>query len=91
MVEDGERPEAGAEEVTGWDAELERVFLGVRLRAGVAAGAVGPALAGDPDGQALIMAGKLEVTDDRIIARDPLFTDAVARVVLGLPAPEPPE
>lgn len=88
MVEAGERPEAGREQVAGWDAELERVFLGVRLRSGVAAGRVGPALLEDPDAQALAMAGKLEVTRDRIVATDPLFTDAVARAVLGLPAPE---
>ncbi len=87
MIEQGRRPEAGREEIEGWDAELERVFLGVRMRSGVAAGAVGPALAADPEGQALVRAGKLEVTDQRILVLDPLFTDAVARAVLGL---EPP-
>ncbi|MDH3607264.1 MAG: coproporphyrinogen III oxidase, partial [Acidimicrobiia bacterium] len=86
-VEAGSRPEAGAEEVTEWDAELERVFLGVRLRSGVAAGSVGPVLLEDLEAQALIMAGKLEVTEERIVATDPLFTDAVARVVLGLDPP----
>ncbi len=84
MLEDGRRPEAGTESITGWDAELERVFLGLRMRSGVAAGAVGDVLASDPDGQALISAKKLEVTEGRICVLDPLFTDSVARVVLGL-------
>ena len=35
MVETGHRPEAGSEHVAGWEAELERVFLGVRRRSGV--------------------------------------------------------
>jgi oxygen-independent coproporphyrinogen-3 oxidase len=84
MVEQGHRPESGHEVIEGWDAELERVFLGVRMRTGVAPGAVGAALAADEEAQALIAAGKLEVTEDRILAPDPLFTDAVARAVLGL-------
>ena len=86
-VEAGDRPESGSEVIEGWDAELERVFLGVRMRTGVAAGAVGPALAADSEGRALIAADKLEITDDRILVLDPLFTDAVARATLGLDAP----
>lgn len=88
MVEAGKRPESGSETIEGWDAELERVFLGVRMRTGVEPGPVGPLLAADPEGQALIAAGKLEITDNRILVLDPLFTDAVARAVLGL---EPPD
>ena len=87
MVEDGVRPEAGSEVIAGWETELERVFLGVRMRSGVAAGEVGPLLAADPEGHALMEAGKLEVTEDRIVVLDPLFTDAVARVVVGLDPP----
>lgn len=88
-VERGERPEAGRETIEGWDRELERVFLGVRRRQGVEAGEVRSQLADDLEAQSLIMAGKLNVTDDRIEVLDPLFTDAVARVVLGLDPPEP--
>jgi oxygen-independent coproporphyrinogen-3 oxidase len=87
MVGEGRRPEAGNEVIEGWDAEIERVFLGARMRAGVEAGAVGPALAADREGQDLIAAGKLAVTRNRILVLDPLFTDAVARAVIGL---EPP-
>ncbi|NNC92478.1 MAG: radical SAM family heme chaperone HemW, partial [Acidimicrobiia bacterium] len=84
MIEAGERPESGTEVIAGWDAELERVFLGVRMRSGVEAGSAGSALAAGAEGRALIAAGKLEVTEDRILVLDPLFTDAVARAVLGL-------
>ena len=87
LVEAAERPEAGREIIAGWDGELERVFLGLRMRSGVEAGRVGPALVADPAGQALVSAGKLEVTEDRIRVLDPLFTDGAARVVLGLASP----
>ncbi len=90
MVESGERPEAGTEAIEGWAGEQERVFLGVRMRSGVDAGEVGPTLLADPEGRALIAAGKLEVTEERIHVVDPLFTDAVARVVLGLEPPHGP-
>lgn len=84
LVEAGSRPEAGREEVGGWDAELERVYLGIRTREGVAPGRVGELLAAHGEGRQLMAAGKLEVTPGRIRVLDPLFTDAVARVVLAL-------
>jgi len=86
-VERGELPEAGREIIEGWDRELERVFLGVRRRHGVDPGEVGELLAEDLEAQSLIMAGKLRVDERRIEVLDPLFTDAVARVVLGLDPP----
>ena len=87
IVEAGRRPEAGREEITGWDAELERVFLGVRLRSGVAAPEVAGIFEGDFEGAALMAAGKVKIADGMIRVLDPLFTDAVARVVLDLPEP----
>ena len=87
IVEAGRRPEAGTEEVTGWSAELERVFLGVRLRHGVHAPEVGALLEDDFEGAGLMAAGKFEVVRGTIRVLDPLFTDAVARVVLDLPNP----
>ena len=87
IVEAGKRPEAGTETITGWEAELERVFLGVRLRRGVTAPAVAELLVHDFEGAALAAAGKFEVVEGTIRVLDPLFTDAVARVVLDLPSP----
>lgn len=87
LVESGRRPEAGRDEINGWDSEVERVFLGVRKRQGVPAGQVGPQLVADVEGRQLIAAGKLRVAGDWIRVVDPLFTDAVSRVVVGLTPP----
>ncbi len=83
-IEAGNSPEAGREVISGWERELERVFLGVRMRPGTEAGEVGALLSSHPEGKALVGAGKLEVAAGRITVLDPLFTDAVARVVLDL-------
>jgi oxygen-independent coproporphyrinogen-3 oxidase len=87
MVEKNLRPEAGRDEISGWEAELERVFLGVRMRGGVAAPEVAELFAEDLEGAALVAARKVEVDSGTIRVREPLFTDAVARVVIGLPPP----
>jgi oxygen-independent coproporphyrinogen-3 oxidase len=87
LVESGRRPEAGTEQITGWAAELERVFLGVRRRSGVRAPEVAELFGEDFEGTGLMAAGKVEITNGMIRVRDPLFTDAVARVVLDLPDP----
>jgi oxygen-independent coproporphyrinogen-3 oxidase len=87
LVERGSRPEAGTEQIDGWDAELERVFLGVRLRRGLVAPEVAELFAEDFEGAGLVAAHKVGIMDGTIRVLDPLFTDAVARVVLGLPTP----
>lgn len=87
MVESGQRPEAGTEHIAGWDAELERAFLGIRRSAGVDAPAVAAALGDDFEAQGLLAAGKFEVEDGVIRMLDLLFTDALARVILSLPPP----
>lgn len=86
-VEAGARPEAGTETITGWDAERERVFLGLRRSVGVEAAEIGRLLEEDFEGAGLVAAGKVLVEGGVIRVLDPLFADAVARVVLDLPAP----
>ncbi len=86
-LEQGVLPAAGKETPGEWDREKERVYLGLRRRAGVAAGAAGAALLGSPAGQRLISAGVLELVGERLVVARPLLTDAVAREVLAL---EPP-
>ena len=88
-MEGGERPELGREVIHGWDRELERVFLGVRLRHGVEVGKVAAALVSDPEGKQLVDEGVIVIKADRLLVIDPLLTDAVARVVLGLAEPDP--
>ncbi|MBT8202316.1 MAG: coproporphyrinogen III oxidase, partial [Acidimicrobiia bacterium] len=87
VIESGQRPEAGTEHITGWDAELERAFLGIRRAEGVEAPEVAAALADDFEAEGLLAARKFEIQNGVIRMLDPLFTDAVARVVLGLAAP----
>jgi hypothetical protein len=71
----------------GWDVELERLMLGLRLRDGVSAGEGGVALVNSPEGIRLVRAGIVSLVDDHLRVERPLYTDAVIREVLALPAP----
>lgn len=83
-VENGESPIAGAEDLTGWDLELDRLFVGLRRVAGVAVGRGGQAFIADADGQRLLEAGIVSADGDRLKVRNPMLGDVVLRVVLGL-------
>ena len=86
-IEAGRRPIAGAEPVRGWEAEVDRMFVGLRRTAGVSAGPGVEALLGSPDGARLMEAGIIELAGDRLVVTRPLLTDEVHRAVLGLQAP----
>jgi oxygen-independent coproporphyrinogen-3 oxidase len=83
-IEAGRSPIAGSEAATEWEAEVERVFLGIRRVAGVVAGRAGRALLDSDEGQALAAAGVITLAGDRLMVSRPLLTDAVARALLGL-------
>lgn len=83
-VEDGGSPTAGEESLTGADLELDRLFVGLRRSAGVSLGPGGRAFIADPDGQRLLEAGVVSVHGDRLKVENPMLSDAVLRVVLGL-------
>lgn len=83
-VEDGGSPTAGEERLTGADLELDRLFVGLRRSAGVSLGPGGRAFIADPDGQRLLEAGVVSVHGDRLRVENPMLSDAVLRVVLGL-------
>ena len=87
-IEGGLPATAGSEAVEGWDAEVERVFLGIRRVAGVAAGQAGVALMGSEEGHRLETAGVVDATDGRLVGKRPLLTDHVARALLALSTPE---
>ena len=87
-VESGERPVQGSEELDEWEREKERVFLGLRRRDGVVAGAAGGALLESEMGRRFAAAGIIEVSAERLVVAKPLLTDAVIREVLALPSPE---
>ncbi|HEX6285942.1 MAG TPA: radical SAM family heme chaperone HemW [Acidimicrobiia bacterium] len=85
-VESGESPRAGEEPVTGWDAELDRLFVGLRRTVGVRQGPGTEALLASSEGRSLVDAGVLAVQNGRLSVLRPLVTDAVHRSVLGLAA-----
>lgn len=89
-VESGSDPVAGTEEISGWDAELDRLFVGLRRAVGVAHGAGTARLASDPDGVRLFQAGVITDIRDRLVVSRPLHTDLVHRTVLGLQGWEEP-
>ncbi|MFZ0012669.1 MAG: radical SAM family heme chaperone HemW [Acidimicrobiia bacterium] len=86
-VERGERPRSGEDVISGWDAELDRLFVGLRRRSGAGLGSGTEALLASDEGRDLIRAGVIAVVGDRLVVRQPLLTDAVHRSILGLPAP----
>jgi oxygen-independent coproporphyrinogen-3 oxidase len=86
-IEQGDSATAGSEVISGWTAEVERVFLGIRRVAGVAAGEAGTALMTSDEGERLAAAGVTELVDGRLVVRRPLLTDHVARAVLALSPP----
>lgn len=83
-VESGSRPRAGEDSMSGWEVEIDRLFVGLRRAVGVAHGPGTRALLADPEGRLLVSAGVIEDTGDRLVVRRPLLTDAVHRAVLGL-------
>lgn len=83
-VRAGLRPTAGSEVRRGWEAEVERVLLGLRRAAGVVAGAAGAALLAAPAGERLVAAGVLAVEGDRLRVDRPLLGDEVARALLAV-------
>ena len=87
-VERGKSPRAGEEKLCGWDAEIDRLFVGLRREAGVIAGRGGAALVEDPAGRRLLDAGVLALVDGRLRVENPLLGDEVLRAVIGLRPPE---
>jgi coproporphyrinogen III oxidase-like Fe-S oxidoreductase len=83
-IEGGDSPRRGVESIEGWAAEQERLFLGLRRRAGVRAGEAGLRLLESIEGKELLAAGALGVRGDRLVVLRPLLTDAVIRALLAL-------
>lgn len=86
-VEGGRSPRAGEEVISGWDAELDRLFVGLRRTVGVGHGPGTRALMADPDGIRLLEAGVIADTGDRLVVTRPLLTDLVHRTALSLAPP----
>jgi oxygen-independent coproporphyrinogen-3 oxidase len=87
-VERGEMPRAGEEEVSGWAAEVDRLFVGLRRDVGVLPGEGGAVLLESEDGKRLVEAGVLAVVEGRLRVEKPLLGDEVLRAVVGLDPPK---
>jgi coproporphyrinogen III oxidase-like Fe-S oxidoreductase len=86
-VEEGVMPRAGTDRVTGWESELDRVFVGLRRSVGVGTGDGTDALLASAEGKSLVDAGVIVNHGDRLVVTRPLLTDAVHRSVLALTGP----
>lgn len=86
-VEGGVSPRAGGDHLTGWDLELDRMFVGLRRVAGVGPGPGVDALVSSASGRRLLAAGLVVLDRGRLRVVDPLLTDEVERAVLDLAAP----
>jgi putative oxygen-independent coproporphyrinogen III oxidase len=87
-VENGTRPIAGTESITGWDGEIDRIFVGLRRSAGVGPGPGVESLLQTTGGEMLLREGIIDVSEGRLVVRRPLLTDEVHRRVLDLGPPE---
>jgi oxygen-independent coproporphyrinogen-3 oxidase len=87
-VEAGVRPTAGEEPVTGWEREIDRLFVGLRRAAGVAPGPGVDALLETEIGDVLVREQVIEMRGGRLVVKRPLLTDEVHRQVLDLDPPE---
>jgi putative oxygen-independent coproporphyrinogen III oxidase len=86
-IESGQSALAGEDLIAGWDAEIDRLFVGLRRTVGAVSGAGTEALLASDEGRALVELGILEERDGRLIVARPLMTDAVHRSLLGLERP----
>ena len=87
-IESGQSAVAGEEPVEGWDAELDRLFVGLRRTVGVSLGPGGKAFVQSTEGSRLIEAGIVELSAGRLTVKNPMLTDEVHRIVLDLEEPD---
>lgn len=83
-IERGDLPRAGQEQIRDREVVRERLMLGVRRTAGVDVSDVLDVLGRDASFQRLVEAGVAEISGGRLRVLDPLLTDEVSRMVLGL-------
>ncbi len=83
-VDRGEVASSDSERLGSWEREVERVMLGLRRTAGVAAGTAGELLVESEAGSRLVAAGILEEAGGRVRVLRPMLGDEVARALLAL-------
>ncbi len=83
-VEAGVRPRLGHEALSEAEQDRDRLMLGLRLAAGTPLDDMASAFVATESASRFIAAGVLEVSEDRLVVRDPLLADAVAREALSV-------
>jgi oxygen-independent coproporphyrinogen-3 oxidase len=86
-VESGGTARVGEEVLGEWDAEIDRLFVGLRRTVGVASGPGTKTLLDSRDGRMLVDAGVVAEENGRLMVTRPLLTDAVHRSVLAQNVP----
>lgn len=87
-VESDKTPRSGNDVVEGWDAEIDRLFVGLRRVVGVAPGPGVTTFLQSDSGRRLVDAGVVNLVAGRLTINRPLLTDEVHRCVLDLEAPD---
>jgi oxygen-independent coproporphyrinogen-3 oxidase len=80
---------ASRERLDDQERERERIFIGLRRRAGVRAGRLGRRWAASGDFARLRAAGIADLINDRIVVTDPLRTDTAGRMLMAFTDAEP--
>lgn len=88
-ITSGVGPVQGADPRAAWEADQERLMVGLRRTAGAVPGPVGERLLSSEEGRRLVDAGVVAFEDGRLRVSRPLLTDEVVRAVLDL-APDGP-
>ncbi len=87
-VESGKTQRSGNDVIESWDAEIDRLFVGLRRVVGVAPGPGVTAFLTSDSGRRLLDAGVVNMVGGRLTINRPLLTDEVHRCVIDLEAPE---
>lgn len=90
-VEGGQTAVVGEEQISGWEAEIDRLFVGLRRTAGVVPGLGGAALLADDRGRRLVDLGVVATDGGRLRVAETMLTDEVLRVVVDLEPPSVPD
>jgi hypothetical protein len=75
---------SGGERLDGWDLEVDRLFVGLRRVQGIEPGPGVDAFMSDPDGARLAAAGVVVNENGWLRVANPMLTDEVLRIVIGL-------
>lgn len=86
-VDTGRPTVFGWDTIEGWNAELDRLFVGLRRTVGVGSGPGVEAFLQSEEGSTLMEIGVVAHESGRLVVEQPMLTDEVHRTVLALKPP----